>query len=148
MPFPSHTAGICGDTSEFKDRPWSSSWEFPGCSVQMQHWANSRALPFRALPDRQENTSWEVAENHLFKVTVNTCRRRNLKGWDNFLTVHFRQMLILVGYLLWRIYSQTKMNPDLGDWLPHFQKKWERRGRDVTGILYTPLRPSHDDKAS
>lgn len=139
-------AVIYGDTSDFKDGPLSSSREFPGRSAQMQHWEYGRALPFgTCLRNPQENTSWKVAETHVFKVTVNTCSRRNWKGWDNFLTVRFGQKLILVGYyLLWRFYSQVKMNPGLGDLLALFQTKWKRRRWGKTRIPSTTLWQSHD----
>lgn len=44
-----------------------------------------------------------------FKVIANTCCRRNLKRWDNFLIGCFGQKLVLVGYFFpWRFYSQMK----------------------------------------
>lgn len=106
-------AVIYRDTSDFKDRPLSSSWEFPGRSAQMQRSEQSRALPFgTCLPNQQENTSWKAAEKNVFKVTLKTCSRRNFKGWDNFLIVHFGQKLILVcHFLLWRFYSEVKNEP-------------------------------------
>ena len=138
-------AAIYGDAPAFRDRPPSSRCASPGRPAQPQPWADSRARPFATcLPNRQENTAWEVAETHDFKITVNTGSRRNSKGWDTFLTRHFGQKLLLVGYyLLWRLYSQAKMNPGLGDSLALFQKTWERRKWQKTGIPSTSLWPSH-----
>lgn len=91
---------IYGDTADFKGRPSSPN--------KLNSGKPSELSEASCQTDRQTHRE-TLLKTVFFKVIANTCCRRNLKRWDNFLIGCFGQKLVLVGYFFpWRFYSQMK----------------------------------------